>query len=121
MNSAHQQSTSGMKAVALLIGWISFAQLDPRAPFNLPETAYNAVVLVAAIAGVVAAISIWLNASWMIFAYGAWLVLTIIARIWHDAQIEPVVWKVALGGVILAVVFGLVGWFLHRDQSRTRV
>ena len=121
MHGAHQQSTSGMKAVALLIGWISFAQLDPRAPFNLPETAYNAVVLVAAIAGVVAAISIWRNASWMIFAYGAWLVLTIIARIWHDAQLEPVVWKVALGGIILAVLFGLVGWFLHRDQSRTRV
>ena len=121
MNDAPQQATSGMKAVALLIGWISFAQLDPRAPFNLPETAYNAVVLVAAISGVVAAISIWLNASWMIFAYGTWLVLMIIARVWHDAQIEPVIWKVALGAVIPAVFFGLVGWFLHRDQRRTRV
>jgi hypothetical protein len=121
MNDALQQSTSGMKAVALLIGWISFSQLDPRAPFNLPETTYNVVVLTSAIAGFLAAVSIWLNASWMIFAYGAWLVLMIIARIWHDAQIEPVVWKTVLGGVILAVFFGLVGWFLYRDQRRTPV
>ena len=119
MDDARHQATSGMKAVALLIGWISVAQLDPRAPFNLPETAYNAFVLFTAIVGFVVAISIWLNASWMIVAYGTWLVAMIVARVWHDAQIEPATWKVAIGVIILAAFFGPVGWLLYRDQRQT--
>jgi hypothetical protein len=81
MDDARHQATSGTKAAALLIGWISVAQLRPRGPFNLPETAYNAFV--------------------------------------HDAQIEPVTWKVALGVIILAAFFGAVGWLLYRDQRQT--
>jgi hypothetical protein len=120
MQEVRSQSTSGMKAIALLIGWINIAQLDPRAVFNLPDTPYGAVVLLATLAGIVAAISIWMNASWMIFAYGGWLVLMAIGRIWHDAQLEPVAWKVALGGVIVAVFFGVIGIFLYRDQRLPR-
>ena len=119
MSERELPSTSGMKAIALLIGWISLAQFNPRAPFNLPDTAYGVAVLLTAIAGIVVAIGIWGNARWMIYTYGAWLLLMIIARVWHDAQIEPVAWKAALGGVILAVFFGLVGFFLYRDQEQT--
>ena len=117
MTGKRPSATSGMKAIALLLAWMSFAQLDPRAPFNMPQTAYNAVVLLTAITGVTAAVVIWMNRTWMIIVYLAWLVLMIVTRIWHDAQLEPVAWKVALGGLIVAVLFGTVGYFLYREQQ----
>lgn len=118
MTDQRLPATGGMKAVALFIVWGSFAQLDPGARFNLPDTLFRGVAMLAAIAGVVAAIGIWTNAAWMIYAYAAWFVLIVIIRVWHDARIEPVVWRVALGGLIVVALFGLIGFFLYRDQKQ---
>jgi hypothetical protein len=113
-------ATSGMKAVALFLVWLSIAQLDFRIPIEPPRTAYNAVVLTTAFVGFIAAISIWTNARWMIVVYTVWLGLMVVARIWHDILLGAELWQIVCGGVIVAALFGAIGYFTFRDHQAVR-
>ncbi len=118
MSDTPTSSTTGMKAVAVIVAWMSLAWFNQRAPFNQENLLFGGLLLLTATVGIVAAVAIWRRSGWMMVAYVIWLALTITARTWHDAQIEPVAWKVAVGAALLAIFWGAVGFFLYREQRQ---
>lgn len=114
MNADSRNANHGLKAVALVVGYVSIMMLGASSD---AETWVRIGSMLAGTIGAVAAYGIWTETSWMTTAYFAWFLVASIAHGYRDSHVEPVVAKVVFGVAAFVLFWGAVGYYIHRSQS----
>ena len=115
MNSVIRNANQGLKAVALVVGYVSLMMLKSSSD---ADTLVRIGSWLAGVVGAVAAYGIWMEAPWMTRAYFAWFFVAAIVHGYRDSQLEPVVWKVVFAVAAFVLFWGAVGYYIHRSQSK---
>jgi hypothetical protein len=116
MPEPKSSSSSAMKAIAVIIGWLCLESMRSQLPPDDGNAIFNTFDWVTKIAGLAAAVAIWNQSSRMLIVYFTWFVLLLIRTGWHDAQLEGEAWSRVAGVAVQAILWGAVGVLIHRDQ-----
>lgn len=96
------------------VGWFQFFR--GFEPSNLLATAIAGAM---GLYGLSAAIKLWQGIPSAKTVYGRWAVVHLVGVIVAEAMVEPVLWKVAAGFIMCALVLGMPGYYLSRVGNGT--
>ena len=114
-------SSAGERVVSFVLmiwalGWV--ARFRSVAPDDLVALGVTGLL---GVGGLAASVAVWRATQGAIRVYAVWAIADVIGLVYLDTRVEPVWWRVVVGGLVVAAVLGVFGLGLAAASHRRRL